>query len=665
MIVDSKRPAPQIAAAKRSAVPAAVRFTALRGLRAVSVGALLVLLLTALTLHSNLRYGRYITASSLPIGAVFFFVLALVVNAPLGRIAPRAALSRAELAIIFSMLFISAALPQASVAETLVTLAAAPAYLPVGAPHIGEFGGSVPRWLLVQDPEAIRRFYVGFGPAGGVLPWRVWVTPLVGWSLFVGLLLVALYCLSRAFTHRWIAEERVVFPLMELPLELLNAYQNPRPLWRNPIMYLGAALPGVMIVMGQMHTYYPWIPEWSQLTTYKVGAAFLTPPLSALSDFTISIWPMVIGIAYLINGEVAVSIWLFHLLFWAQLVVWSALGYQWQQGASSPGTFSPLDWIHNTEFGGALVLATLLLLSVRRDVARAAAALVRRERHRDLPVPPAAVVGFALANAGMLAWGWAAGASPLLVAVYLLFLYAIVIALGRMVAAGGLYLVDNGYEPQSLLVGLAGAGGVDKASQFVLTGQEALFGRADMSFLYFAINDSKFSHDTGIENRWHLLGIVVAVLVALVSAYALILLWSYRYGASTFRAWPLTWRVPQTFERATGFLNALSRGPNGWTYGGIAVGMAIALFLVYMNRTYLWWRISPFGFVVASSWNIANQIWSSVFLGWFAAALIRRYGGLNIYRTLRPFFLGLMLGDAVTSCAMAVLEIVVGVKGGG
>nr|CAA9236471.1 hypothetical protein AVDCRST_MAG63-1219 [uncultured Armatimonadetes bacterium] len=635
----------------------------LRGLRAVLLGAVLVVLLSALSLHSNLRYGRYLTAASLPNGATFMFVLVLLANAPLTRLFPRFALSVGELAIVFSMLFVSAALPQASVAETLVTLSAAPAYFPRAAPHIGAFDGKVPPWLLVQDAEAVRQFYQGLPLAGGDVPWAAWAVPVAAWSGFVLLLLLALYCLSRAFTHRWVREERVAFPLMELPLELLRGYGSPAPLWRNRLMYLGAAVPTAMIVLGQMHTYYPSLPESQQILTIKVGEWLHNPPLSAASLFQISVWPLVIGISYLLNSEVAVSIWLFHLLFWAQLIFWTALGYDPQEGAAGARGFQPMEWIRDAEFGGALVLSAVLLLSIRGDVRRAIRALLGRERAEGLPVPPWAVVGFALANAGMLLWGRAAGANVLVVGAFLLFLYAIVVALGRMVAAGGLYLVDNGYAPQSLLYGLAGTGAIDKGSHYLLAGQEALFGRADMSFFYFATNDSKFAHDMGTENRWHAAGVVLAVLAALVSAYGFILFWSYQYGAATFRAWPLSWRVPQMYDQTAAFLNAVSRGPDPWTYAGIGAGMLIALFLVYMNRTYLWWGISPFGFVVASSWNIANQIWSSVFLGWLFASLIRRYGGLRLYAAGRPFFLGLILGDAVSVCAMALLESLLGVRG--
>jgi hypothetical protein len=431
-------------------------------------------------------------------------------------------------------------------------------------------------------------------------------------------------------------------------------------------MYLGAAIPATMIVVGQLHRYYPSVPEWQQIISYKVGTLWTEPPLSALSDFTLSAWPLVVGISYLLSGEIAISIWVFHLLFWAQLVFWAALGYPWQQPAPGGTGFQPLAWIHYTEFGGALVLSGALLLSVKPDVVRSVRALAGRDTGGagDLPVPPWAVVGFGAANALMLAWGAAAGASVWLMAGFLLFLYAIVIALARMVAAGGLYLVDNGFTPQPLLYGLGGVAGVGKASHFALTGPEALFGRADMSFLYFAANDNKLAHDTGTENRWHGIGVVAAVLVALFSACFFILLWGYHYGAATFRAWPLSWLVPQKLDQTRGFMDALARGPNPWTYAGVAVGMAIALFLLAMNRNFLWWPLSPFGFVIASSWNISNQIWSSVFLGWLIAALVRRYGGLRVYRTLRPFFLGLILGDAFTFCLMVLLETLIGVRAG-
>lgn len=243
-----------------------------RAVRAVLWGLILVLTLCALTTHSNLIYRRYITAASLPSGAVFFFFLTVVLNGILKRIHARWAMQKWELGIVFSMLFISAAIPQASVGQTLITLAVAPQYYPRrgGVPYAEQLGDAIPSWLLVQDREAVRAFYEGLAP-GGSIPWGAWVVPMLGWTLFALALLAALGCLARILSHRWIEEERVTFPLMELPLEMMGAGSEGDRFWRNPLLWLGFLIPGTMIGIGQMHSYFPTIPEIGQIW----GGAFI------------------------------------------------------------------------------------------------------------------------------------------------------------------------------------------------------------------------------------------------------------------------------------------------------------------------------------------------------------------------------------------------------
>lgn len=150
----------------------AVAAVSWRAVRAILWGLILVVALCALTIHSNLIYRRYITASSLPSGAVFFFFLTVVLNGIVRRINARWAMQKWELGIVFSMLFISAALPQASLGETLVTLAVAPQYYPRrgGVPYAEQLADAIPPWLLVQDREAVRTFYEGL-PPGHSIPW--------------------------------------------------------------------------------------------------------------------------------------------------------------------------------------------------------------------------------------------------------------------------------------------------------------------------------------------------------------------------------------------------------------------------------------------------------------------------------------------------------------
>jgi hypothetical protein len=671
------------------------------GTRALAIGVALVVGLAALSITSNLLFRRYITAASLPSGAVFAFTVTLAANAFVRRRWPRAALRPRELALVFGMLYVSAALPQAAVGETIVTLAVVARYFPRFA---GLADGTIPPALLVPDHRAARLFYEGLSaPAGHTsagaqgIPWVAWLLPLALWSVPVLLLLFSLFCLSRLLSRRWIDEERVTFPLMELPLEMIAGATDGR-FWRAPAMWLGFAIPAVQVTIGELHSYFPAVPEMGQILQWKFDEALTTAPWNAVSGIVISVWPLIVGISYLLNSEVAISIWAFHLLFWAQLLAFAAAGHNVATvGAAPEGGFQPLEWIHWTEFGGCIALTIVIFASIRHDLAAAARSLVegirwpsglsprrhgehaspclrgeramspdaaapRRERAGAPPVW--ALAGYLGANAALLAWSAALGLGVVGMAGFLILHTIIVLPLARLVAAGGLYLVDNGYVPQRLLWSLAGTQGLSAPNLYALNSMNALFGRADMSFLYFTTNNARLAEATKTQGRPMTAAVWLAVPAALVSAYLFVLLTSHAYGAGTFRAWTLTWNVPEHLDQLASAL-ANRHGPEPLAYLGIGAGVAIASGLIFMNRRFLWWGISPLGFVVASSENITGQIWSSVFLGWLIATLIRRLGGLRVYLQLRPFFLGLILGDALTYCAIVLVESLVGVRGGG
>jgi hypothetical protein len=54
-------------------------------------------------------------------------------------------------------------------------------------------------------------------------------------------------------------------------------------------------------------------------------------------------------------------------------------------------------------------------------------------------------------------------------------------------------------------------------------------------------------------------------------------------------------------------------------------------------------------------------MWASIFIGWAAATLVLRYGGLRLFRQLRPIALGLVLGYYLTKLPITVLSALFGV----
>jgi hypothetical protein len=69
--------------------------------------------------------------------------------------------------------------------------------------------------------------------------------------------------------------------------------------------------------------------------------------------------------------------------------------------------------------------------------------------------------------------------------------------------------------------------------------------------------------------------------------------------------------------------------------------------------------VSPVGFIIASSWAVENILWSPALLGWLITALLKRYGGLRLYRQVRPAFLGLVISAFLTPAITGAIDTVI------
>ena len=51
------------------------------------------------------------------------------------------------------------------------------------------------------------------------------------------------------------------------------------------------------------------------------------------------------------------------------------------------------------------------------------------------------------------------------------------------------------------------------------------------------------------------------------------------------------------------------------------------------------------------------------FVAWLVKSVVLRYGGIGTYRSLQPFFLGLVLGEFSTACLWVFIDGVLGFEG--
>ena len=90
-------------------------------------------------------------------------------------------------------------------------------------------------------------------------------------------------------------------------------------------------------------------------------------------------------------------------------------------------------------------------------------------------------------------------------------------------------------------------------------------------------------------------------------------------------------------------------------------GMVCCTALSAMRMRFLWWPFHPIGYAISGSWSM-NLVWMPMLIAWIAKGSILKWGGLRLYRTLLPFFLGLILGDIMMGCLWSLIGIVLGVE---
>jgi len=64
-----------------------------------------------------------------------------------------------------------------------------------------------------------------------------------------------------------------------------------------------------------------------------------------------------------------------------------------------------------------------------------------------------------------------------------------------------------------------------------------------------------------------------------------------------------------------------------------------------MRYRFSWWPLAPIGMVVPPTHAVHSMF--AIFVAWGVKTVILRIGGVELYRRLRPFFLGFLVGHAL------------------
>ncbi|MFH1572001.1 MAG: DUF6785 family protein [Gemmatimonadota bacterium] len=627
--------------------------------RAVALGAALSAAInvacpySVLVLHNAGLTSDYITAGAM----MAFFVLVGLVNPLLKLVCRPLALRSGELLVVYAMMIVASAIPTWGLVTNLFHILTRPFYY--ATPENGWeelIQPLIPAWLAPRDPEVARYFYEGL-PAGRGIPWRAWAVPMAAWGssmMAAFLLMVATMILLR---RPWVEQERLVFPLTQLPLEMVRGSDDHLvpPLFRSGLMWLGFLLPFALQMLRGLHHYFFYVPE---IQTYfdPIPLFRHTVQLVIFVNFAI------IGLSYFLGLQVSFSVWFFHLVGRFQSGVFSVLGYQ-IKGHNEALTGSSIALSHQG-MGAMIVLVVAMLWTARahlRQVARAAFTRVGGDDGGDEILSYRAAAWLWVACAAYLfAWLLLTGVPPLATAVFLAGAFVVFLAVTRVIAQGGVGFTASTMLPQPFAVYTLGTGLIGWKGLTSISLSYSWAAELRTTVMASTANALKLAQGPGLRTRRLFWAIVLAIVVAMVSATWITLHLNYAYGGINLRQFGVPW---VTYS----FLQDKLLNPVGWEHirprlAFTAVGAALMAFLIYMQHHYLWWPLHYIGLPVGDSW-VMGWAWFSVFLGWMLKAIVFRFRGTAGYLTLKPLFLGFIAGQLMGGAVWMVVDILVEATG--
>jgi len=592
--------------------------------------------------------GYYFTSQ---IAHLLLFLLLVVFNMLVGAVRRSWAFQRGELVVVFIMTSLANSVP--GLIEYWVPLVSSPLYYASAENNWGETVLLyLPAWLVPHDPTAIRAFFEGSEGEATAIPWQVWLTPLMAWIPLLVALHVAMLCLMVIVRRHWVENERLIYPVMQLPLAMVQDDDRGsllKPFFRNPVMWIGFSVPVIVGSVIGLHAYFPFVP--------MINLSIPFPLFSSRLSFA------TLGFFFLIQREVAFGLWFFTLLNNFQVYIYESLGWGIEQEAAiSVWSYGLPSVVHQGM--GAMIVLVLSGLWVGREhlwnVCRKALGRGADVDDSDEVLSYRAALFGLLGSVGvMVCWLWAIGIPLVGILVFLFFAFVVYMALTRVVAEGGVAVI---YAP---LVAPDAAISAIGTSFFGAPGLAALaFTRIFANdLLNFAMphiaNSLKLSGQIGGHKRPLFWGMLLALVAGMGGALWMLMHLAYSYGAINLRPPHFIWLPNYVFDYAAARNGTPAEASwSGWFHTGF--GGAIMGLLLLARRYWFWWPLHPIGFPISATfhWMAFNA-----FLAWLVKGPILRYGGVRAYRQVRPFFLGLILGHFTIFGVFWLIDALTGMIG--
>ncbi|BCM88962.1 hypothetical protein IAD21_00804 [Abditibacteriota bacterium] len=504
----------------------------------------------------------------------------------------------------------------------------------------------------------------------GQVPWGAWLVPLIVWGTAIGLMYIMMACICVIIRKQWAEREALAFPLLRLPLELTEDVNKPQngalgTFFRNPMMWIGFGIAVFIQTLRGLNLYFPDVPTFP-LGINNTSQLFTEAPWNQMAGLQMTVWPIVVGISYLLTSEISFSFWFFYLFIKMQLVGAYLLGFNPNTLPRPTGGFGAdtRTFTFYQQIGCYLAYVALMAWTGREHLRHIALRAFGRRPHADEESEealsyPVAFWGFVLSFGALVAWSIAAGLSaPLAFLQWGLYL-VIIIALTRIISEAGILFVQQGWVPLGTIGQLTNAG----PDHWLLNAHSlppaAMIQGGLMTDLRGFIMPSfiqgfKLAHDRKIPLKPLLALTLACSLIAAAMGTFFNVKYGYQLGGTSLDPWYAgsASQLPATTAAS------LVKGVPDASYGNliwVGLGAFITYIMMLARSRFAWFPLHPIGLLISQTYPMAT-IWFSIFIGWLFKILVMRFGGTDSYRKTTPLFLGLALGDVTMMLFWLVVD---------
>ncbi len=585
----------------------------------------------------------YLASDFMPLGLVFPFVLLVtLINGTLKTIRPTYGLTRPELIVVFAMGLVATTIPTIGLTGTLLTTITSPFYYATSENGWADtLHGVIPPWLVPNDTDGlvIRWFFEGL-PKDQPLPYQAWIMPLFWWLSLIAAVLFSCICLVVLLRKQWIEQERLPYPLVEVPIQMTEDAERPGffpPFMRNKLFWIGFSIPLFIVlwnVVGFFAPHWPGIPLRGQ--PIQFGREYPGIP--------VRIYFPVLGFAYLINVQVAFSLWFFYLLGVIQMGLYNRFGLSMTAADPYSTQHAALSW----QGFGALTILVLWGLWIAREHLKN---VWKKARYNDPNIDDSnemlsyrtALFGFIAAIVYLTAFLYATGLPILCLALFIPAVYITYLGIARVVVEGGLVFVRPPLLAQSFTIfSLGTSTNVTLAPLTSLALHYGWFSDLKATFIVAAANASKMVDRVRVGRKAILFAIVGALIMALACSMGYTVYMGYKIGAYNMDRWLFQSAGQLPFNNISAKLrNPFDPDSKRLLFMGI--GAAVMSILTLLRYRFTWWPLAPLGYPIAGVQMIRNTA-LTIFIAWAIKVLLLKIGGQALYRRAMPFFFGLMVG---------------------